>query len=117
MTAGRTVLERLATLEERNANLKETIEALIDKVDLLINQGVERGHAIVEMRDELGRIKATVAGLKGDTIVIRHALFLARVSGWFGRFLAWAVPIGTGLFVWFGDRWELLINFIRGSKG
>lgn len=115
MSGGRTALERITALEERFDGLKESVDGLAEKIDLLINQGIERGQAIIEMRGELARVKTTVAGLKGDTVVIRRALFLARVGGWLGRFLLWAIPLGTGLFVWLGDRWELLVSFTRGS--
>lgn len=115
MTGGRTALERITALEERFDGLKDAVEGLAEKIDLLIGQGVERGQAMTQMRSDIAGLGKSVAGLKGDTLVIRRALFLARVGGWLGRFLVWAVPIGTGLFVWFGDRWELLVSFIRGS--
>ena len=108
MTPRRTALERITALEER-------FDAIEEKLDMLIGQGVERGQAMVEMRSDIAGLGKSVAGLKGDTLVIRRALFLARVGGRIGRFVVWLAPIAAGLFVWLGDRWELLLNFVRGS--
>lgn len=103
----RTALERIAALEAR-------FDAFEEKLDQLINQGVERGHAMIEMRSDIAGLGMSVAGLKGDTIVIRRALFLARVSGRIGRFVVWLAPLAAGAFVYLGDRWELLLSFFRG---
>lgn len=115
VTVRRGTLERVTALEERFDGLSKTIESFAEKIDLLIEQGVQRGRQMGEMRSELTRIKGSVAGLKGDTAVIRRALFLARVGGRLGRFMIWIAPIGAALFVWLGDRWELLVDFVRGS--
>jgi len=103
-----TALERIAALEAR-------FDAFEEKLDMLIGQGIERGEAMIEMRSDIAGLGRSVAGLKGDTLVIRRALFLARVGGRIGRFVVWLAPLAGGLFVYLGDRWELLLNFLRGS--
>lgn len=108
VTPRRTALERITALEER-------FDAFEEKLDMLIGQGVERGQATIEMRSDIAGLRSSVAGLKGDTLVIRRALFLARVGGQIGRFVVWLAPLAAGLFVYLGDRWELLLNFHRGS--
>ncbi|MGO4403846.1 hypothetical protein AB4Z10_06205 [Bosea sp. RAF48] len=82
---------------------------------LLLDQGSQRGEAMTEMRSDITRLRTSVAGLKTDTAIIRNGVMLARVGGRLGRFLIWVAPIAVGAFVWLGDRWDLLVSFVRGS--
>jgi len=96
-------LERITALEERFDGLSKTIEALAEKIDTLIEQGVQRGQAMSEMRSDICRLGSSVAGLKGDTP--------ARAIPCPCRWACWPLPCLDG-----ADRYRPFC-LARGSLG
>lgn len=107
--------QRFDGLKETDSDLKDAIEGLREAMQRLLEQGQQRGQAMGEMQAAISGLQNSVVSLKKDTAVIRSGLFLARVGGRTARFAVLSLPVGVGLFVWVGERWDLLLNFIRGT--